>query len=215
MLIKKIIKNIILKIKYKSNIHYTSDMYSNIILENHVSINNNCEIACSFIGKYTIINAYTRIDAHTKSIGRYCSISHNVKIGLGSHPLNFASTNSFCYDTKYKFVDTLKYDSLREKGSTIIGNDVLISANAIILAGVTIGDGAVIAAGAIVTKDVAPYSIVGGNPAKIIKYRFSEKIISKLVELKWWNIEEQILKDNIESFDNIDDFLLKMTTLSE
>ena len=93
-----------------------------------------------------------------------------------------------------------------------IGNDVWIGENAVILGGISIGDGAVIGAGAIVTKDVPPYTIVGGVPAKKIRSRFPDDIVKMLLKIQWWNLEEDILKENIYFFqqnlseDNLTDF---------
>ena len=83
---------------------------------------------------------------------------------------------------------------------TNIGDDVWVGAGSIIMAGVTIGDGAIIAAGSVVTKDVPPYAIVGGVPAKILRYRFDEGVRKALLKLKWWNLPEEVLKQNIELF---------------
>ena len=88
-----------------------------------------------------------------------------------------------------------------------IGNDVWIGTGAILLDGVTIGNGAIVAAGAVVNKDVPPYAVVGGVPAKIIKYRFSEEIVKKLEESRWWEKEESWLLKNAEKFSNIEIFL--------
>jgi serine acetyltransferase len=99
------------------------------------------------------------------------------------------------------------------KGDIIIKDDVWIGANAIILSGVTIGQGALIGAGAVVTKDVPPYAIVGGNPAKVIKYRFSEKVIKKLLEFDFSKLDQNKIKTNIEALyknitdENVDDVL--------
>lgn len=82
----------------------------------------------------------------------------------------------------------------------IVGNDVWIGSRVMVVGGVTIGDGAVIAAGAVVTKDVPPYAVVGGVPAKVIRYRFSEDIVKFLEELEWWNLPESELKEHIELF---------------
>lgn len=112
-------------------------------------------------------------------IGKFCSIADNVTIILGGeHKIDTLSSFPFSLQ-KNRF----------SKGDVIIGNDVWIGYGATILSGVTIGDGAVIAANAVVTKNVEPYAIVGGVPAKTIKYRFDEKTINKLLKLKWWNLD--------------------------
>lgn len=112
-----------------------------------------------------------------QSIGAFCNISaDNVNIAGGNHPLSTVSTHAFFFHNKYHFVnENHSIDNYANNGKIIIGNDVWIGANVSILPGVTIGDGAVLAAGAVVNKNVPPYAIVGGVPAKIIKYRFDEK----------------------------------------
>jgi acetyltransferase-like isoleucine patch superfamily enzyme len=102
------------------------------------------------------------------------------------------------------------------KGPVVIGNDVWVGAGAIILSGVSIGDGAIVAAGAVVTKDVPPYAIVGGNPAKLIRYRFSEDQIAKLLSISWWNWSEDKIKANLDSFyGTTEDFIRKFWNSSE
>lgn len=127
------------------------------------------------------------------SIGKFSSISFDVKIGLVSHPLNFVSTSPVFYSPRRGWVDKPMYDETA-KGMTTIGCDVLISANAVVLAGVNVGHGAVIGAGAVVNRDVPPYAIVAGVPAKVIKYRFPEDVIARLIASEWWNKDEQVLK---------------------
>ena len=143
------------------------------------------------IGKYTYIGSGTRISNKT-IIGDYCSISRNIEIGPANHPLNMLSTHPFQYNERHFPSGEYKLHKrvvplMERKSSVIIGNDVWIGAKAIIMRGVKIGDGAVIAGGAVVTKDVPPYCIYGGIPAKLIKKRFSDEVISKLISLKWWN----------------------------
>lgn len=140
----------------------------------------------SSLGEYSYIQGNsTFLNVH---IGRYCSIAPNVTIGDLTHPTDWLSTNPFQYN-KNSDIDNfsfLEFDS--KSGSVSIGNDVWCGRYAIVLNGVTVGDGAIIGAGAVVTKDVPPYAIVGGVPAKIIKYRFSEDIIRQLIDLKWWEL---------------------------
>jgi acetyltransferase-like isoleucine patch superfamily enzyme len=141
-------------------------------------------------------------------IGKFCSIGSFVSIGPGKHPIEFVSTSPvFFSDNKQcgtTFADMSYY---REMGSVKIGNDVWIGANAVIFDDVTIGDGAVIAAGAIVTKDVEPYAVVGGVPAKMIKKRFSDEIIEKLMQFEWWNKDEVWLRKNYKLFHDIEEFM--------
>jgi len=139
------------------------------------------------IGDYTFVNEDTRIDPNTVSIGKYCSISHGVKIGLGPHPVSFFTSSPFFYSPSRGLVKEKGYDELEQGGPTVIGNDVFIAANAVVLAGVIVGDGAVVAAGSVVTKDVPPYAIVGGIPARVLRYRFDDKIIQRFLRVKWWN----------------------------
>jgi len=154
----------------------------------------------SSIGEFTYIGHNSNILCTT--IGKFCSISRQVNIGLSSHPSNFMSTSPVFFsannETGYKWVDEDVYDGRPKPVS--IGNDVWIGMNATITGGVTVGNGAIIAAHSVVTKDVPPYAIVGGVPAKIIKYRFDDTLINKLEELRWWDLPEDFLKKNILIF---------------
>lgn len=128
-------------------------------------------------------------------IGKYCSIAPNVSIGVSSHPISRVSTSPVFYAHNNTGTCLIKDDSVVENCKTIIGNDVWIGTFAVIKGGATIGNGAVIAAGAVVTKDVPPYAIVGGVPAKVIRYRFDEDTSRKLNDSKWWEWPiEKILK---------------------
>ncbi len=140
-------------------------------------------------------------------VGRYCSIAENVQIGRQNHPLTWLSTSPFLYlDNRHiidaaadQFKETILQDqiALTEAPTvlkrTVIKNDVWIGHGAIINAGVIINNGAIIAAGSVVTKEVPAYAIVGGNPAKIIRYRFPLDIIAKLEQIQWWRFSPQQL----------------------
>jgi acetyltransferase-like isoleucine patch superfamily enzyme len=127
-------------------------------------------------------------------IGKYCSISGHILVYMGgNHHYEWASQYPFGHLHQNIFDNHIAEGQPWSKGGVKIGNDVWIGTYATIHSGVTIGDGAVIASNAVITKDVEPYSIVGGNPSKLIKYRFSEDIRNKLLEYKWWDLEPYIV----------------------
>lgn len=172
----------------------------------------NCEIGlCSYISADTHL-------ANTK-VGRFCSIADHVRTGFGTHPTTtFVSTfPSFYYDTQNIPVSFMpgepplysvwRYADEGRKFLVEIGNDVWIGSHTLIMDGVKIGDGAVVAAGAVVTKDVEPYSIVGGVPAKHIKYRFPEEQRKALLEMKWWEKDFEWIKEHYREFRDIENFL--------
>jgi virginiamycin A acetyltransferase len=133
------------------------------------------------------------------AIGKFCMFAHGVIVlSGGEHDLSRVT----CYPLRKNITFEKSSGDLdsASKGSVIIGNDVWVGAGAIILSGVNIGDGAIVAAGSVVTKDVPPYSIVGGNPAKLIRFRFSEDQIAKLLSISWWNWSEDKIKTNLDSF---------------
>lgn len=131
----------------------------------------------------------------TLRIGRFCSIATGVTILLGGeHNTDFTSTYPFKVFLD-GFEDSPKYAGTN--GDVTIGNDVWIGTNALILSGVKIRDGAVIGASSVVTKDIEPYSVVAGNPARMIRKRFDEETIERLLRIKWWNWEIQRIRESI------------------
>ena len=138
-------------------------------------------------------------------IGKFCSIADGVVVYLGgNHRTDWVTTYPFGHIHKHIFTAFDGKGHPATKGGVIIGNDVWIGANATIMSGVKIGDGAVIANNSHVVKNVEPYSLVGGNPAKLIKYRFTEEQIEKLLEIKWWDWEDDEINKNIHLLCNTD-----------
>ena len=142
------------------------------------------------------------------TIGKFCSIGPNLVCGWGIHPLNGISTSPVFYSTLKPVGFTYAEANLvEERKSIIIGNDVFIGANVTILDGVTIGDGAVIGAGALVNKDIPPYAVAVGCPIQIIKYRFSDDIIKKLLQFQWWNKEDDYLRKIYANFFDFEEII--------
>ena len=161
-----------------------------------------CEIgAFSYVGPGSIVKRTT--------IGRYCSIATNVTIGPSDHNMEILSTHPFAsgwygpfrYSEESKKIRSRTKHNQSKSPQTIIGNDVWIAANVVVRRGVTIGDGAVVAAGAVVVKDVEPYAIVGGVPARLIRYRFDEPIRRRLLDLQWWNYDLSKLNEELDYSD--------------
>jgi acetyltransferase-like isoleucine patch superfamily enzyme len=148
------------------------------------------------IGMYTHGCFIPGLLPENTSIGRYCSIGRTTRIIRGNYPLQLKSTHALFYNPTFGIVDK----DLSERVPLKIGNDVWCGVNSIILPNVReIGDGAVVAAGAVVNKDIPPYAIVAGNPARIVRYRFEKEVVDELLESKWWEKSiEEILPDLVE-----------------
>lgn len=203
------IKRMILKIKHRKN---------HIFLEEGTQISRDSIFeGYNRIGKDTVFSgklgyaSYVGGNCHINAeIGRFCCIASRVITVGGHHPTQkwvsihpaFFSLQKQCGMT---YVSTQKYQETKQ--GIKVGNDVWIGDSAIILDGVTIGDGAIVAAGALVNKDIEPYSVVAGVPAKTIKYRFSQQEIEKLLSVQWWNRPITWIKDNADCFENSMKFL--------
>ncbi len=170
-------------------------------LSNNVRVDRNNFLLHTRMGDYSYTGQFTVI-MHSE-IGKFCSISWGVTIGAGEHDYNKLTTHDFLYNKQYELnKGDISYD--RFEKPLKIGSDVWIGANATVIRGVCIGNGAVVGANSVVTKDVPPYAIVAGCPARIVKYRFSEKIISRLEQLEWWDLPPQVIKDSFELFSSND-----------
>ena len=205
---KKILKFFFFKMKCRGkNVRYnfSSNIGFGSFLEGNNRIGKNTMFngvlgRCSYIGENSIIDG---------KVGRYCSIASEVKTVHGKHPTSFASTSPVFYSNSARqtgmtyvsktIVDEHVFADNKEH-TIVIGNDVWIGYRATILAGITIGDGAIIGAGALVTRDIPPYAIAVGVPAKVIRYRFSEEDVQFFLDFKWWNQSEQWIKDHAELF---------------
>ena len=156
---------------------------------------------CSYIGANSVVFA---------NVGRYCSIATDVITVSGKHPTkDWVTTHPAFFSTAKQCGTTYVSESCfpEKTNPAVIGNDVWIGYGARILGGVKIGDGAIVAAGAVVTQDVPDYAIVGGVPAKVIRYRFTEEQIQKLQKIRWWEKDEQWLAKHADKFSQIDTFI--------
>lgn len=168
--------------------HWTSFADRTSVFQGYNNIGRRCRINDSKVGRFTYISADTKVNR--AKIGAFCSIAQECIIGgLAKHPTDWLSTHPAFFSTKmqanYTFSDS---DQIEELGRVEIGNDVWIGARAMILDGCCVGTGAIVAAGAVVVKDVPPYAIVGGVPAKLICYRFQPEEIKFILASKWWDL---------------------------
>ena len=181
------------------------------------------------LGRYTEVSERTRLDeaemgdysyimqdgsAWCATIGKFANIASSVRINATNHPTWRATLHHFTYragDYWPEERDETDFFAWRRENRVVIGHDVWIGHGATILPGVSIGNGAAIGAGAVVAKDVAPYTIVGGVPAKLIKYRFSPEIGARLDALAWWDWSHEVLRAALPDFRTltIEDFLAK------
>ncbi|MDQ7060706.1 MAG: CatB-related O-acetyltransferase [Sulfurimonas sp.] len=184
----------------KNNIHAKVSISStakinNSILKYYSRLKDYSELHNSTLGKYSYISQYSIVNK--SKIGKFCSIANGCYIGLWEHNTDVSTHSFYLYEHSGDFVKGYKnYD--KDNIETIIGNDVWIGANAVVMKGVTISDGVIIGASAVVTIDVPAYAIAVGNPARVIKYRYNDKDINWLLKLKWWNFSRKKLKKIID-----------------
>lgn len=191
-MIKKFIKYLYLKFSKKKRIDKSVLRF----------MQNNPSYKKYLVGKgtYGFPKIYDWNDDNNLKIGNYCSIGDSVSILLGGeHYSNYVTTYPF-----YSFENSSSLKDRKSKGSVIIGNDVWIGNNVTILSGVKIGNGAIIGAGSIVTKNIEDYAIVGGNPAKLIRKRFTDEQVLKLNLISWWNWNENKINQNINDIVSVD-----------
>ncbi|USA52082.1 CatB-related O-acetyltransferase [Acinetobacter sp. C32I] len=175
----------------KRNPHKLINLNNDLRIEGYNNFYSNILNLCT-IGAFSYSSSNL---GYGVSIGRYSSLAANIKIMGAHHFPEWISTSPHFYAESYHSVDPQMVTHIhRTKRNVTIGNDVWIGADVVLKSDINIGDGAIIASNSIVTKDVPPYMIVGGNPAKIIRPRFSDDIIEKLIDLKWWRFHKKDLK---------------------
>jgi len=179
-IISKIVKKLHFKAVKNSFVHRSSSIgQGSSFIESTMDRNSFCGYDCTIV---------------KSKIGSFCSIASNCEIGGANHTIDWVSTSpvfNINKDQIRKKYSHFEFDPMQQ---TKIGNDVWIGANCLIKSGVTIGDGAIIGMGSVVTKNVPPYTIVAGIPAKVIRNRFEESITKDLLELRWWDMEDSKLK---------------------
>lgn len=213
--IKSMLIRRIISIKYGIRLDSSVLVALSTQFEGKAKINKNCIISGSHIGFGTFIASYSRL-SNTR-IGRFCSIGENVKTGFGLHPSKtFVSTHPSFFSLKkqagFTFVEQQCFEEHKyidkEKNYIVeIGNDVWLGNDVRIMDGLKIGHGAIVGLRSIVTRNIEPYSINVGVPAKKIGYRFNEEQIQFLLKFKWWNKDYSWLKDSVSYFQDIDVFM--------
>ena len=165
---------------------------NNSTLKYYARLKDYSELHSSVLGEYSYVSQYSIVNK--SKVGKFCSIANGCYIGLWEHNTAVSTHSFYLFEHSGHFVDGYQaYD--KDTIETLVGHDVWVGANAVIMKGVKISDGAIVGASAVVTKDVPPYAIVVGNPARVVKYRFNEEDINWLLKLKWWDFSRERLHD--------------------
>lgn len=192
-LISKLIKKSRLSSVRGSNVHPTAKIESgSSFVDSNIGRHSFCGYDC---------------DVYLTSIGSFTSIANGVVLGGARHPMEWVGMSPVFYAGRDSVKAKFSEHPLPQPSVVQIGNDVWIGRSAIVLAGVMVGDGAVIGAGSVVTKDVQPYAVVAGNPARIIRYRFDEKTIREFEAIQWWNFSDERLSAFGDCFNDVERFL--------
>lgn len=210
--IKGIFKNLL-----NSRISNVSFISANVNVDKTAYIYRGVKAKKAVIGAHTYIAANT--DIENAEIGKFCSIADHCRIGMSGHSLQYISTSPIFTQTRNalqeRWIEKDVFVHKSEKERVVLGHDVWVGSHVLINGGVRVGNGACIAAGAVVVKDVPPYAIVGGVPAKIIRYRFPQEVIDKLENIQWWNLPIDILKQNIHLFQQENISIEELETLTQ
>ena len=174
--------------------------FNHCTLDRSAKVDSECALSKVTIGRYSYVGSGTRITDTV--IGNFCSIGTCCGIGGGIHPTDMVSTSPAFLKGRNILGKNFAEIPYNPSKTVIIGNDVWIGGGVYILSGVKIGDGAIIGANAVVTRDVEPYSIVGGVPAKEIKRRFDDEIVEKLLKIKWWDWPDEKIEGYASKFDD-------------
>jgi phosphonate metabolism protein (transferase hexapeptide repeat family) len=168
---------------------------------NYVEIHECVNVRDSTVGNYSYLQEY--VGLLNTELGRFCAVAAMTRMGAPNHPYTRVTQHRFTYTPEYYWPEKQRDTAFfAERGAdrVVVGNDVWFGHGATVLPGVTIGDGAVIAAGAVVTKDVAPFTIVGGVPARQIKRRFDQRSADRLQRLAWWNWDDDRIAGAVDDF---------------
>jgi len=197
------------KAKYPSVKLYYMANATKCTLGQSVTLFENVQINHCAVGDFTYIQENSRLNSTT--IGKFTAIGPGVRAGMGNHPSNtFVTIHPMFYsDTKLLQTSFADKSYFEQSKKIYIGHDVWIGANVLIMDGIVIGDGAIVAAGAVVTADVLPYSIVGGVPARLIKYRFTVAQIDYLLDFMWWYKDITWMQKNWRLWHDIETFITK------